>query len=245
MVDIAYGGNFYAIVEPQQNYPRLDDFSAGEILRLSPMLRRALNETVRLRPSREPDHPRRLATSCGPASRATPRRMPATPCSTATRRSTASPCGTGTSARMAQLAAKGKLKVGDDFVHESIIGSAVRGPGRGRDRGRRAAGDHPLDRRLGADDRAQHHLRRRPRPLRPRLRRHVSAGRLIVGGNASGPVIASAEGLSFWGGVDPGHRQGDRPAPSAVRHHADRAACWLCRPAADPARAAACCWILR
>jgi 4-hydroxyproline epimerase len=38
-----------------------------------------------------------------------------------------SPCGTGTSARMAQLAAKGKLKVGDDFIHESIIGSLFNG----------------------------------------------------------------------------------------------------------------------
>ena len=34
-----------------------------------------------------------------------------------------SPCGTGTSARLAHLAAQGKLKVGDQFVHESIIGS--------------------------------------------------------------------------------------------------------------------------
>ena len=34
-----------------------------------------------------------------------------------------SPCGTGTSSRMAQWAAKGKLRVGDTFVHESIIGS--------------------------------------------------------------------------------------------------------------------------
>jgi 4-hydroxyproline epimerase len=38
-----------------------------------------------------------------------------------------SPCGTGTSARMAQWAAQGKLKVGDDFVHESIIGTLFRG----------------------------------------------------------------------------------------------------------------------
>ena len=38
-----------------------------------------------------------------------------------------SPCGTGTSARMAQLAARGELRVGDDFVHESIIGSLFRG----------------------------------------------------------------------------------------------------------------------
>jgi 4-hydroxyproline epimerase len=38
-----------------------------------------------------------------------------------------SPCGTGTSARMAQLVAKGKLAVGDDFVHESIIGTLFEG----------------------------------------------------------------------------------------------------------------------
>ncbi len=34
-----------------------------------------------------------------------------------------SPCGTGTSARMAQWYAKGKLKLGDEFIHESYIGS--------------------------------------------------------------------------------------------------------------------------
>ncbi|WP_292497605.1 proline racemase family protein, partial [Mesorhizobium sp.] len=38
-----------------------------------------------------------------------------------------SPCGTGTSARMAQLHAKGRLEVGDSFVHESIIGSLFKG----------------------------------------------------------------------------------------------------------------------
>ena len=34
-----------------------------------------------------------------------------------------SPCGTGTSARMAQWYAQGDLKLGQEFVHESIIGS--------------------------------------------------------------------------------------------------------------------------
>jgi 4-hydroxyproline epimerase len=38
-----------------------------------------------------------------------------------------SPCGTGTSARMAQWHAKGKLKVGEPFIHESIIGSRFKG----------------------------------------------------------------------------------------------------------------------
>jgi 4-hydroxyproline epimerase len=38
-----------------------------------------------------------------------------------------SPCGPGTSARMAQWYAKGKLKKGDLFIHESIIGSTFTG----------------------------------------------------------------------------------------------------------------------
>jgi 4-hydroxyproline epimerase len=38
-----------------------------------------------------------------------------------------SPCGTGTSARMAQLHARGLLKVGDVFVHESYIHSRFTG----------------------------------------------------------------------------------------------------------------------
>ncbi|MCH7535977.1 MAG: proline racemase family protein, partial [Bacteroidetes bacterium] len=34
-----------------------------------------------------------------------------------------SPCGTGTSARLAQLYAKGKLNLNEEFIHESFIGS--------------------------------------------------------------------------------------------------------------------------
>ena len=50
-----------------------------------------------------------------------------------------SPCGTGTSARMAQLHAKGRLKAGDDFVHESIIGSLFKGRVEKEDERRRQA----------------------------------------------------------------------------------------------------------
>jgi proline racemase len=38
-----------------------------------------------------------------------------------------SPCGTGTSARMAQLAARGELAIGEDFEHGSLIGSRFTG----------------------------------------------------------------------------------------------------------------------
>ncbi|MBP1678548.1 MAG: proline racemase [Bacteroidetes bacterium] len=126
VVDVAYGGNFYAIVEPQRNYAGLDSLSAGDIIRLSPVVRRLLNEKYSFAhpvhheikglshvqwtgPPRNPEAHARNAVFYG--EKAIDR----------------SPCGTGTSARMAQLAARGELKPGDMFVHESIIGSMFRG----------------------------------------------------------------------------------------------------------------------
>ncbi len=125
-VDIAYGGNFYAIVESQANYTDLTDYSAGDLVRISPVFRDNLNRaTEALHPENEtirgishilwagrPKHPEahaRNAVFYG--DKAIDR----------------SPCGTGTSARMAQLHARGELALGAEFVHESIIGSLFRG----------------------------------------------------------------------------------------------------------------------
>src|SRR3546814_18043320 len=46
-VDIAYGGNFYAIVEPQAHYSDLADLTPAALLRLSPLPPPALNRNVR------------------------------------------------------------------------------------------------------------------------------------------------------------------------------------------------------
>jgi 4-hydroxyproline epimerase len=127
-VDIAYGGNFYAIVEPQEHYRDMADLSAGDILRLSPILRDRLNETVEIGAPGGSDHPRRQPHPLD--RRADPERGPRPKRCLLRRqghRPQPRPCGTGTSARMAQLAARGALGVGDDFVHESIIGSLFRG----------------------------------------------------------------------------------------------------------------------
>jgi 4-hydroxyproline epimerase len=125
-VDIAYGGNFYAIVEPQANYGDLSDLTPGDILRLSPLLRRALNETVEVV---HPDNPTIRGVShilwTGKATRAEADARNAV--FYGDKAIDRSPCGTGTSARMAQLHAKGRLKIGDSFVHESIIGSLFTG----------------------------------------------------------------------------------------------------------------------
>src|SRR5882672_6941244 len=45
--DIAYGGNFYAILEPQKNYAGLESISAADVLRYSPVIRRLLRSEER------------------------------------------------------------------------------------------------------------------------------------------------------------------------------------------------------
>ena len=125
-VDIAYGGNFYAIVEPQPGYEDLAQFGAGEILRLSPLLRTALNDAVELVHPEDPtirgvSH---ILWTGAPTKTEADARNAVFYGDKAIDRS---PCGTGTSARMAQLHAKGRLKTGQRFVHESIIGSLFTG----------------------------------------------------------------------------------------------------------------------
>ncbi len=125
-VDVAYGGNFYAIVDPQAAIDDLADVPVQQLLAWSPKLRQALNEAYDVV---HPEDPTIKAIShilwTG---------RPTQPGATARnavfygdKAIDRSPCGTGTSARMAQWHARGDLDVGDTFVHESIIGSLFTG----------------------------------------------------------------------------------------------------------------------
>ena len=94
-------------------------------------MRRAVQEAVKpVHP--EDEHIAASATSCGPTSRSIREAHARNAVFYGDKAIDRSPCGTGTSARMAQRVAKGLLKVGEDFVHESIIGTLVPRPGRGR-----------------------------------------------------------------------------------------------------------------
>jgi 4-hydroxyproline epimerase len=125
-MDVAYGGNFYAIIDPQQNYRGLEYHSATELIQWSPQIRRALNEQYTFQ------HPlddkikglSHVLWTGEPLSENADARNAVFYGDKAIDRS---PCGTGTSARMAQWAAKGKLGAGESFVHESIIGSTFIG----------------------------------------------------------------------------------------------------------------------
>ncbi|MER8908741.1 4-hydroxyproline epimerase [Mesorhizobium sp. M0854] len=125
-VDVAYGGNFYAIVEPQKTYRDMADHSAGELIAWSPVMRQRLNEKYSFVHPENPgiDKLSHILWTGAPTNPQADARNAVFYGDKAIDRS---PCGTGTSARMAQLHAKGKLGVGNDFVHESIIGSLFKG----------------------------------------------------------------------------------------------------------------------
>ena len=125
-IDVSYGGNFYAIVDPQANFPGLEHFTAGKLIEWSRVLRDDINKKYSFIHPEDP-----TIHGCSHILWAG---------SVLDKKSTArnavfygdkaidrSPCGTGTSARMAQWYAKGKLKKGDLFIHESIIGSTFTG----------------------------------------------------------------------------------------------------------------------
>jgi 4-hydroxyproline epimerase len=136
-VDVAYGGNFYAIVEPQPLYGALADVNPSDSLRWSPKLRAAFNARYEIA---HPENPAidRLTHVLWTGRPQTPRGTARNAVFYGDKAIDRSPCGTGTSARMAHLAAMGKLAEGDVFVHESIIGSTFTG----RIEGRAKAGDH-------------------------------------------------------------------------------------------------------
>ena len=125
-VDVAYGGNFYAIVDPQPAFRDMADHSAGDLLRWSPLLRKELNEKYTFQHPEKPEI-KGLSHILWTGKPTRPEATARNAVFYGDKAIDRSPCGTGTSARMAQWAAKGRLKTGDSFVHESIIGSMFKG----------------------------------------------------------------------------------------------------------------------
>ncbi|WP_424947619.1 4-hydroxyproline epimerase [Candidatus Spongiihabitans sp.] len=131
IIDISYGGNFYAIIEPQKNYQGLEHISVDQIRAVSSVVRNEINKIItvvhpenetiknvshimwtdKARDENAKDENMRARNAVFYGERGIDR----------------SPCGTGTSARIAQLVSRGDLDIGQKFVHESIIGSLFTG----------------------------------------------------------------------------------------------------------------------
>ncbi|MFS4417805.1 4-hydroxyproline epimerase [Maribacter sp. 2307ULW6-5] len=126
--DVAYGGNFYAILDPQKNFGGIQHFKAGELVALSGELREKINQRYADRfVHPEDDTIRNVSHVLWTGSTISPSATARNAVFYGDKAIDRSPCGTGTSARMAQWNAKGRLKTGQDFVHESYIGSTFVG----------------------------------------------------------------------------------------------------------------------
>ncbi|WP_343486526.1 4-hydroxyproline epimerase [Allomuricauda sp. d1] len=126
--DVAYGGNFYAIIDPQKNFSGIQDFLAIKLIQLSKEVRHRINKK---HPNQfvhpENDSIRDVSHILWTGDVLDLNAHGRNAVFYGDKAIDRSPCGTGTSARMAQLHAKGLLKVGEDFIHESIIGSTFTG----------------------------------------------------------------------------------------------------------------------
>nr|WP_299340852.1 4-hydroxyproline epimerase [Allomuricauda sp.] len=126
--DVAYGGNFYAIIDPQKNFSGMHEYSASELIQFSREVREQINTEYKgkfVHPENSNiNRVSHVLWTGEPMNSSSSGRNAVFYGDKAIDRS---PCGTGTSARMAQLYAKGKLKVGETYVHESYIGSTFIG----------------------------------------------------------------------------------------------------------------------
>ncbi|WP_440120761.1 4-hydroxyproline epimerase [Tenacibaculum sp. Ill] len=122
--DVAYGGNYYAIVDPQKNFSGVHDFTASKIIHYSQTVRDRINKkysNMFIHP--ENDTIRDVTHMLWTGNPIDPTSSGRNAVFYGDKAIDRSPCGTGTSARLAQLYAKGKLQLDEEFIHESFIGS--------------------------------------------------------------------------------------------------------------------------
>jgi proline racemase len=150
MVDVAYGGMFYAIAQAEPLGFRITPDEGKDLVRVGEMIKAATREQL---PVSHPENPAISGVSImqfsGQSTKAGVARKntvvvssgafdwdrPATWTGVLDR----SPCGTGTCAQMAVLHAKGRLALNQDFVHEGILGTTFTG----RLSGSAQVGPHP------------------------------------------------------------------------------------------------------
>jgi proline racemase len=137
-VDVAYGGMFYVIADAAQVGLRLTPDEGRDIVRIGEMIKAAARDRL---PVVHPDNPGIAGVTI--AELTAPPTHPGAAAKNAVVVSTGtldwdrpeswtgtldrSPCGTGTCARMAVLHAKGRLRIGEEFVHEGILGTTFSG----------------------------------------------------------------------------------------------------------------------
>jgi proline racemase len=126
LVDVAFGGNFYALLPTRSVRLEVTPALAGRLVATGLAVMDAVNSQLEFT---HPENPgirgcRHVVFTEPPGPGGQPARAAVAIHPGWLDRS---PCGTGTSARMAALAARGELGLDEDFVHGSLIGRSFTG----------------------------------------------------------------------------------------------------------------------
>jgi proline racemase len=139
-VDVAYGGMIYCLVDAQSLGFKLDLAEAAQLVEVGERIKKAAAEQI---PAVHPENPEihtiNQTLFAGPLVETAEGKRSKNTVIVSPGRHDRSPCGTGTCARMAVLYARGQLKIGETFVHQSLIGTEFIG----RLRGTTTLGDVP------------------------------------------------------------------------------------------------------
>jgi proline racemase len=123
-LDVAWGGNFYAIVPAASVGVPVQPERYGQLVDVGLRIMQAVNEQLTFAHPEQPEVDEcRHVVLTAPTEAGVARAAVAIHPGWIDR----SPCGTGTSARMAALATRGELALDTDFVHVSLIGSRFTG----------------------------------------------------------------------------------------------------------------------
>jgi proline racemase len=124
IVDIAYGGMTYVLVEAATLDLALKPSEARVLCEVGQIIKRAAAEQIEVVHPENPDIPGITQVEfTGPLQRDGDALRARNAVVVSPGRLDRSPCGTGTSARLAQLHARGLIGVGERFIHESVIGT--------------------------------------------------------------------------------------------------------------------------
>jgi len=122
-VDIAFGGNFYALVSAEDIGIEIDLKNSAELTRAGVMIKETINREIKIEHPEKPEINQIFGTRIYDRKPTHPEAQVRNFMVLGDGYLDRSPCGTGTSAHIAMLYAKGQLKLNEAVVHESIIGT--------------------------------------------------------------------------------------------------------------------------
>jgi len=133
-IDIAFGGNFFAIINAEGIGVSVEMKNVPRLLQIGKIIKETLNREIDVKHPEKPhiDYIQNIrfydkTTTTHPEAHVKTLTVFSAGRSTINLQVDRSPCGTGTSAHMAMLYAKGQLGLNEESIHESIIGTIFRG----------------------------------------------------------------------------------------------------------------------